>query len=63
MQSSKLQSSKGVYEDLLILMKNKYFFIGKGIKVKNFKVDKCLGVGFLGRQTVKNCLALVDLLI
>ncbi len=27
--------------------------IGKGIKVENFKVDKCLGVGFLGRQTVK----------
>ncbi len=26
---------------------------GKGIKVENFKVDKYLGVGFLGRQTVK----------
>ncbi len=28
-------------------------FFRKGIKVKNFKVDKCLGVGFLGQQTVK----------
>ncbi len=24
-----------------------------GIKVENFKVNKCLGVGFLGPQTVK----------
>ncbi len=28
-------------------------FIGKGIKVESFKVDKHLGVGFLGRQTLK----------
>jgi hypothetical protein len=28
--------------------------VGKGIKVENFKVDRCLGVGHLDKKSKKN---------
>jgi hypothetical protein len=33
--------------------KSTFIVAGKGIKVESFKVDKCLGVGHLGRQKLK----------
>jgi hypothetical protein len=42
-----------IQQILLTNVSKSTVFSGKGIRVDNFKVDKCFGVGFLGQQTVK----------